>query len=617
MNSKPFFAYRSFWKEHKTIKRFYDAGIRQFCIFPANTTNSLGEPYTQYPQNWLWFDAYDFSAVDEQIDNLLAVAPDAEILCTLDLNTPVWLVKQLNLSGSLSDSTLGLTDALTTERWVTETKKYIKAIIGHLESKYANRIKSYILACGMTDEWMDYSKGGELSGKLERYQDWCRKNQHAVPEFIPYFKQRFHAPHPLGLRDPAADHDALQYWKFISDLVAESIIDFTSFTREQIPADKQIGVFYGYILQLEEKRLVQCGHLGYEKVMASDSVDFLISPGSYNDREMGGGGGFMNPNGTIHLYQKDYLHEIDHATHSANWQVTEHVRLGWMVNWPDEKADIAGLRREFCRSLLHGTSLWWFDMWGGFFDSQKLVDEIGKFKLLWDKFANRDCEPAAEIAVIVDPESVLYIDDERDDTIANALFTALFKHCNRLGAPYKIFSFRDIPAIKDLKQYKMIFLPGLFEVTPGKKAILEKYILTENRTVVWSYGAALSDGCQWRTEPMKELTGAEFGAAGYRETKMKNYRSIYFSATAEMSPGLLRNYAQAAGVHLYTDFPAPVWATDHFLMVHVAESGSQTIRLKTPASVRELFDCKFTQSRCDEFTYHFDAPETVLFELKT
>ena len=95
MPLKPFFAYRSFRRELETVRRFYETGVRQFCVFPANTTNSLGQPYVEYPPNWIFFDTYEFEHVDRQIADLLSAAPEAELLCMIDLNSPNWLVRQL------------------------------------------------------------------------------------------------------------------------------------------------------------------------------------------------------------------------------------------------------------------------------------------------------------------------------------------------------------------------------------------------------------------------------------------------------------------------------------------------------------------------------------------
>jgi hypothetical protein len=615
MSEKPFFAYRSFWKQLEMKKRFYEAGIRQFCVFPANTTNSVGEPYCEYPTNWKWYDKYDFSVVDEQFEDLLSVAPEARILCMLDLNSPNWLVKNLNIAGCFADSFLSLTDALTTKHWVNATKNYLAALIQHIEKKYGDRILTYLLACGTTDEWMDYSKGRESAGKLAKYQQWCKDNDFEIPENIPVYWNRFNSSHELSLRDPKIDTDALRYWKFHSEVVADGIIDFADHVKTLVPEERKIGVFYGYILQLAKSRLVQCGHLAYEKVLAADSIDYVTSPGIYNDRAMGGGGGFMNVNGTVKLNGKSYFHEIDHATYTSNWDLNEYVSLGWMVNWPDEKASIAGLRREFCRSLLHGTSLWWFDMWGGFYDNQNLVDEIGHLKNLWDKYAAYEMEPDAEIAVIVDPESTLYLNDEDKTAPTGGLYTDLLTVCNRLGTPYQVFTFSDIPNITDLDKYKTIIFPGLFEVTQGKMAILNEYILKNNRTVIWTYAAGVTDGVQWMPENMPKLSGADLGSSGPIVTDREDWRSVYFASTDEINPELLRELVKTAGVHLYTDIPVPLYANKHFLAVHVADSCQTTIRLRKKATVQELLTGEFSQAQCNEFTYSFDGPETVLFTL--
>lgn len=70
-------------------------GINTVAVFPSNTCNSLGEPYSKYPPNWLWFDTYDFEPVKRQFDDLLSANPNAEFLVMLDLNSPLWLTRQL------------------------------------------------------------------------------------------------------------------------------------------------------------------------------------------------------------------------------------------------------------------------------------------------------------------------------------------------------------------------------------------------------------------------------------------------------------------------------------------------------------------------------------------
>ncbi len=113
---KPFFAYRSFKKELKTKQDFAKIGVRQFCVFPGNTANGLGEPYSEYPSVWKWFDSYDFAPLDQQINDILQFCPDAEILLIIDLNSPLWLARQLGVRCIPSDSFPNLTGCLCESR---------------------------------------------------------------------------------------------------------------------------------------------------------------------------------------------------------------------------------------------------------------------------------------------------------------------------------------------------------------------------------------------------------------------------------------------------------------------------------------------------------------------
>ena len=253
--------------------------------------------------------------------------------------------------------------------------------------------------------------------------------------------------------------------------------------------------------------------------------------------------------------------------------------------WPDEKADIAGNRCEFCRSLFHGASLWWFDMWGKYYESQKLIDEIGEYKRIGDELGDVSREPEAEIAVIVDPESTLYINDAASGLQhlpAKELFTPLLSLCNRLGTPYKVYSLRDIPHLPDFGKIRFAILPGLFEVTP---------------------------------ENMRELTGIPFGTAEAKRVAMNGWTSLFAPSTPALSVHLLRKYAQDAGVHFFTDMECPVWAAEDLLMFHTTESGRRTIRLRRPAKLRTLLGNSVPERECTEFEYEFSGPETILVQL--
>jgi hypothetical protein len=47
------FAYRSFNPELETVQAFAGFGVDWVCIYPSNTLNSLGMPYSVYGPTWL------------------------------------------------------------------------------------------------------------------------------------------------------------------------------------------------------------------------------------------------------------------------------------------------------------------------------------------------------------------------------------------------------------------------------------------------------------------------------------------------------------------------------------------------------------------------------------
>ncbi|MBR0459353.1 MAG: hypothetical protein IJJ26_08950 [Victivallales bacterium] len=586
MSKKPFFAYRSFWKEFETRRRFADFGVKQFVVFAGHSTNSMGEPYCPYPPVWKWFNSYDFAPFDEQMEDNLRICPDAEILCMLDLNSPLWLARHQNV-----DSYSEVTQAECNEGWKKQTKNFVQALVEHAEEKYGKHIVSYILMCGKTDEWMDYSQGVESEGKRKAYLAWSEREGLPVPQDIPAWGAREHVSHVvdrLELRDPQEDREALQYWRFHSEVNVDSILEFASQVRGLVHRPFELGVFYGYILELEYAT-VRCGHLAYERLERSPDIDFVISPGDYHDRTMGGGSGFMTPNGTVKRYHKDCLYEIDHRTTTANMQLTPYVSMNWMDSWKSVPEDVAGLRREFCRTLFHGAHLWWFDMWGKFYTTPEHFECLAKCRELWEQYADRSFCPEAEVALIVSPEGGLYIGRNDYDHL---LHEPVLKACNRLGTPYEVYSLNDLPHLPE--RIKLAIFVGCIQLNAKAQSEVSRF--AEHHACLWDGPNGMTDGLTWTPQ---KLPGTTF----------PNY--------TEISPEILREAAAKAGVHLFTEKPCPVWYGRNLLSVHCAEGGPMKLSLKQPATQAvELFSGRVFPVQGLSFTYDFATPETALFRLE-
>lgn len=609
--NRHYFAYRSFLPEFDAMKRFAAAGVRTICFFPGNTTNSLGQPYAQYPSIWNWFDRYEFSSLDQQIADLKKAVPEAEFICMIDLNSPEWLSRQLSLAHESGDSFTHLTEALANPRWKETTLHYLRAFLEYAEAHYADSIQAYVLACGHTDEWFDHN--GELCGlhKQRACNDW--RAAHGLAPAEPPSALKMNTPDYDGLLfDPAVSSGVIEYRRFCSELVGNTICEFAAEARKLIRPEAEIGIFYGYIVT--RLGAAESGHLAYEQVLKSPDIDFMISPGSYGDRAIGGGGGWLGCSGSEKLAGKIHMHECDQRTHTHNRDLTPYVSLH-VPHWENTEEDVAGIKREFSLALLKRSSLWWFDMWGGFYQEPVLFENFRLMKEIYDSRIRLTSRNVEEVAMIVDPDALAYFDQrsprQRD------FQPDIRKKLNRLGAPFETWCLRDVPSIPNLHEIKFFIFATPWEITPEKAELLNRYVLNHGRTVLWFYAPGISDGKSFDESRIRRWTGADPHVSGLSVQRMNGWTSAFLRNPAELTPATLKSLAKSAGVHLYSDAEIPVYADDRFLALHSKEGGTMTIRLpRRTGRITELFSGKLAAENVSEFQWNFRAPDTVLFEME-
>ncbi|MBN2641998.1 MAG: hypothetical protein JXR78_10105 [Victivallales bacterium] len=612
MNKELIFCYRSFWPEFEAMKQFREAGVNIVCVFPANTDNSLGMPYSKYPPVWRWFDKYDFDSLNKQFDDVLAVNPDAEFICMVDLNTPSWLQRQMSSRGHSveCESFSMLSCACANPEWRKFTGEYLKTIVKHMEARYGDRIKAYLMACGKTDEWMDCSKGIAGREKTAAWNEWLKQHgSHKTP--VPALEHIDLADFENLIRNPQDEQDIIDYTHFSGDVIVDAVLEFAAETRALIPAQRQIGMFFGYILELTG---TCAGHLEYERLYASDDIDFFISPGTYRDRPMGGGSGFMVPYGTLKRNGKKFLHEIDHRTHTYNCDLDEYVSIGWMVPWKDQTETDAGLKREFALATINQTSLWCFDMWGGVFITSETMKLVEKSREIWETYTKEPLKSVAEVALVVDPQSARLLNDK--NPVCSKIYAETRNKLNRLGAPFDVLSVNDLAAV-DISQYKLLVMPGLFELTPEKETMLKKYVFNSSRTVLFAYATGICDGTKLDVNNIEKLTGTKFKTPGLSMRKHDNWLSAYVPDYDTLTPAILKQLASEAGVTIYCQEEIPVYANERLVAIHTAEGGRKTISLPCACDfVTELHTkLKITvEDKC--FTYEFKSPDTAVFQLQ-
>lgn len=606
------FAFRSFWPNTETVKQFGAAGVKVHCLYPANTLCSVGVPYSLYPPIWLGLARYDFDCLDRQVAQIRDANPGVRLICMIDLNTPDWWVRLCGRQSGCCDSFYELGRVLATERWRKDTKAYLEAFLNHMESNYAEAVIGYVLACGCTTEWQDSSWGEESASRRAAWRKWMQDRGKPDPVDVPPVSVREHVTHGL-FRDPVEDAVAIDYWKFCHELDATTIEFYAEAAHAVTGRRVPVGVYYGYVLEHAQHRLLYEGHLEYDRLFRSDAVDFFLAPGTYCDRKIGDGSGFMQCLASIRHHGKGYVLEIDHRTPTARSELAPGIVIpGHESGFPDVKSTIAGLRREFCLCLTSGTSLWWFDMFGGWYDGEGVMEAIAQMGTIWNRLAAPGERPAAEVALMVDAESLYYLDG-RNPFLAQ-LLSSQRAGLARMGGPYDIVSFADAGDM-DLSPYKMILLPNLFVVDDARMKVLKDKVLCGGRTVVWVHAPGVIANGRYDLANVEALAGIPADVAELTTRDMGGWTSV-LSPTPNLPAATLRGLAANAGVHQYIDTEEPVYAAERLVAVHSLTGGTRTIHLRKPCGrVMELFSGRLVAENVAEFTDTLQAPDTVLYEL--
>lgn len=602
-------AFHSYLRDLSTVKQFGDLGVDVVTCYPANTLSSVGVPYSPYPPIWLGPNIYDFACLDRQIEDLLRAHPQAKIVCEIDLNTPAWWPRWLGAAHDRDDSFTKLGKVAANPTWRQETRTYLQAVLKHLEEAHSERIIAYVLTGGMTLEWQDMARGEESASRRAAWRKWMIEKGFPDPVDIPPAFVREHLTHGV-FRDPSQDALAIQYWRFNADLIADTILFYARATQEIVNHRVPLGVYYGYWLEHGRGRLLYEGHLAFEQVLRSSDVDFFLAPGSYVDRQLGGASGFMTCLASIRHHGKGFVHEVDHRTHTAkSVTLLGQPVPGHHLGFADEEATIAGLRREFALAMIQGTAMWWFDMFGHWYEGDRVLGAIKQMAALWQQHAAVPVQSVAEVAMFVDSDSLFYLDGlaaNYNDYLINQRVSLA-----KMGAPFDVYSLADLATV-DLSRYKMILFPNLFVVDAEKRKLLTDRVCRSGRMVVWGYAPGIISDGRYDPSGVERLTGIPYGTEKLTIRPMGDWVSV-FAPRPNVAAQTLRELAEKAGIHLYCQAGQVIYVNSRLLAFHTATPGQYTIRLPSRCpKVEELFSGKTLTENTDNFIVECNGPTTIL-----
>jgi len=546
----------NYLKDIETIAFMGKCGINVMKLILSNSFSRLGVPYSPYPPIWRGPYDYDLSVIDRQVADAVAQNPDIEFIVMLDLNSPPFLRMNPEL-----DSFNNLVECYLNEQWMSLVKAFQETLLRYLEKSFSERIVAYYIAGGRTQEWFDYGLDEIRPLRSRRYPRWCEENKRRLMEL----------PQP-GDSDVTPVPPRLAQWReYGSALVRECCSFFFQRTREFIRPGIPIGGVFGNIHDFGA-----LSHLDAEQFYKTVHPDYYIGPSCNSKIAMGGASGFQSAQLMLKRYGAGYLHSCDRLLSTSSKEIGPGIMLpeSPILNRQHSvPEDIACLKREFAIALVHGFSLWFFNIWGFAYSGQEVRRLFMEFGPLWRKYAGLSSGTDAETLLVFDPDSDCRIGN--DGAWGNAMLRR--EILPEAGITFTTAAFSDLESC-DLSPYRMIIFQYLYGPEAKKLKVIQERACSQGRTVIGLPG----DSChnQWTSEELRKA-------------------------------GII------AKIHFFTDdSDVKVWSSPEFLFAHSEFGGRKHFRLKRRAAkITEIFSGNIIAVDTDEFDDDFAKPDTRLYYL--
>ena len=510
----------------------------------------------------------DFSLFDEAVEKILEACPDAYIIPRVNISMPVWWEEENPDELNYKDG-VPCRESFYSQKWRDDASQFLREFTQYTNScRYAPHIVGYQIAGGNTEEWFHFDMNGGYGE--------CAK-----PAFRAFLEKYYPETEYKGLPDLSLlnkkgnyfNNEYLsRYIEFANFSIAEAISHFAQIVKEETGDNVVVGTFYGYTLEVTNP--LQGNHaLNY--ILKDPNIDFICSPNSYiGTRSPDLDWTEMYPADSIRLHGKMCFQECDIRTHltqvlSEKDPSTDPYGLLEAPVWHPRSSEyqaVNEIRKSFARQLIKGNALWWFDMWGGWYADEDIMNEMATFKNIYEQsITDTDRSSKAEIAVFVDESAYKYL----TDCSFRNIFHSQRSELGLMGAPYDIYDVYD------------------FEEVYGKyKAVI---LLSNAKTV---YMEKALDLCKENSVPCIMTS----------------------SIKEKFTVNELRAFCETNGVHVYCKTDDIIYANENYICIYAVTAGEKTISLGEERAVKELLSGDY-QSNTDSITVEMQKGETKLFRL--
>ena len=293
--------------------------------------------------------------------------------------------------------------------------------------------------------------------------------------------------------------DVFDFYRSLAMGTADAIICFGEHVRRLAP-NMVTGAFYG---SGSNTRFYDYGKLGYlQKILDSGAIDFLASPGAYENRQLGGYTPQRQIFDSYKLAGRLFIVEDDVRTHMENhfW------RACYEVYTLEDSKNV--MKREFGRNICEDLQSWWFDqlLGGRRYKHEELYPLMARMQKIAEESYTLDRRKNSEIALIYDEESHHLISEAFNQQLMD-----IFRiyDCDIVGAPIDRFLHNDM-ANPEMQDYKLYIFANTLYLSDSEREMIKKKLRKNGATALFLYASGIFNPDrtpEFSIENTEDLTG--------------------------------------------------------------------------------------------------------------
>ena len=438
--------------------------------------------------------------------------------------------------------------------WLEGVITLVRAFVAWLkDSEWAPRVIGFMLNAGATEEWLPFDVNETARGVYHpvyqrEFRVWLRKHygndaakfraawtspDYGAGENITFetascpgglMRKGSHIWGPFSLRDPAREQAAIDYYLFLNETLADSLIAICHAAKEAAQTPVICGGFHSYLWWESGacSYIQEYGHGLIQRLNESPWVDFVSDIASYDCRYPGGPSGYLGLPHSLNLHGKLHYTEVDLRTPAA---LPQKWRDAWAAASDDAKAavpvrrsapiipdmvwnwncgccgrdmpeQIALLQREHYHNLVTGTPYWWFDIGSHHYQAPELIDALAKLSAIGRQAVAWDRRGVAEVAFICSEDTpmrqaamngeLLRFEKESEHPL---LLDLCAREWGLAGVPYDTYELHDL-AHPDFPgdRYKLLIYVNCACVSPAAAAGVRRW-QNAGRVHLWTHAA--------------------------------------------------------------------------------------------------------------------------------